>query len=107
METAKLVVGMDVHKKSIAVSVLRPEEGTRLENWTIANEPPEITKLVQRLASKGSPQFCYEAGPCGYPVYRQIRGMGWPCAVIAPGMTPVRPGDRVKTDRRDAEKLAR
>src|SRR5206468_10310418 len=45
--------------------------------------------------------------PCGYPVHRQITGMGWPCAVIAPGMTPIRPGDRVKTDRRDAEKLAR
>lgn len=107
MNAATLVVGMDVHKKSIAVAVLRPEEGTRLENWTIANDPPEITKLVEGLAAKGSPSFCYEAGPCGYPVHRQITGMGWPCAVIAPGMTPIRPGDRVKTDRRDAEKLAR
>ena len=107
MNTATLVVGLDVHKKSIAVAVLRPEEGTRFENWTIANEPPEIKKLVEGLAAKGSPSFCYEAGPCGYPVHRQITGMGWPCAVIAPGMTPIRPGDRVKTDRRDAEKLAR
>jgi transposase len=107
MNAAQLVVGLDVHKKSIAVAVLRPEEGTRLENWTIANDPPEITKLVKGLEAKGSPHFCYEAGPCGYPVYRQITGMGWPCAVIAPGLTPVRPGDRVKTDRRDAEKLAR
>jgi transposase len=63
--------------------------------------------LVERLSAKGPLRFCYEAGPCGYPVYRQITGMGWPCAVIAPGLTPVRPGDRVKTDRRDAEKLAR
>ena len=65
MDAAKLVVGMDVHKKSIAVAVLRPEEGARLENLTIANEPAEITKLVQNLAARGSPQFCYEAGPCG------------------------------------------
>ena len=107
MDAAKLVVGLDVHKKSIAVAVLKPEEGTRMENWTIANEPQEITKLVKGLETKGSPHFCYEAGPCGYPVYRQITGMGWPCAVIAPSMTPIRPGDRVKTDRRDAEKLAR
>jgi transposase len=107
MEANRLIVGMDVHKKSIAVAVLKPEEGARLENWTIANEPPEITRLVEGLAAIGSPQFCYEAGPCGYPVQRQITALGWPCAVIAPGMTPIRPGDRVKTDRRDAEKLAR
>jgi transposase len=107
MNTLPTVVGMDVHKKSITVSVLKPGGGIRSENWTIANEPPQITKLVERLAAQGSPCFCYEAGPCGYPVYRQITGMGWPCAVIAPGLTPVRPGDRVKTDRRDAEKLAR
>jgi transposase len=107
MHAFETVVGLDVHKNSIAVAVLRPEEGTRLEHWTIANEPAEITKLVENLAGKGSPSFCYEAGPCGYPVHRQITQMGWPCAVIAPGMTPIRPGDRVKTDRRDAEKLAR
>jgi len=107
MNTAPLVVGLDVHKKSIAVAVLKGQEGAHMENWTIANEPPEITKLVEGLAAKGSPHFCYEAGPCGYPVHRQITGLGWPCAVIAPGLTPVRPGDRVKTDRRDAEKLAR
>jgi transposase len=78
-----------------------------LTHWTIANEPEEITKLVQQVAARGTPHFCYEAGPCGYPVQRQITAMGWPCAVIAPGMTPIRPGDRVKTDRRDAAKLAR
>src|ERR1700676_286774 len=107
MHAFQTVVGMDVHKNSIAIAVLRPDEGARMEHWTIANEPSEIRKLVEKVAAKGSPQFCYEAGPCGYPVHRQITGMGWPCAVIAPGMTPIRPGDRVKTDRRDAEKLAR
>lgn len=107
MLATKIVVGLDVHKNSIAVAVLRPEEGAPLNHWTIANEPAEITKLVQQVAAKGTPHFCYEAGPCGYPVQRQIRALGWPCAVIAPGMTPIRPGDRVKTDRRDAAKLAR
>ena len=107
MMTQETVVGLDVHKNSIAVAVLRPGVGMSMEHWTIANEPGEIRKLVEQIAKKSSPHFCYEAGPCGYPVLRQIRAMGWPCAVIAPGMTPIRPGDRVKTDRRDAEKLAR
>jgi transposase len=107
MHAFQTVVGLDVHKNSIAVAVLKPGDESRMEHWTIANEAPEITKLVQSLAAKGSPSFCYEAGPCGYPVHRQITQMGWPCVVIAPGMTPIRPGDRVKTDRRDAEKLAR
>lgn len=107
MHAFQTVVGLDVHKNTIAVAVLRAEEESRMENWTIANEPEEIRKLVEKVAAQGSPHFCYEAGPCGYPVHRQISGMGWPCAVIAPGMTPIRPGDRVKTDRRDAAKLAR
>src|ERR1700681_2853992 len=70
MHAFQTVVGMDVHKNSIAIAVLRPDEGARMEHWTIANEPSEIRKLVEKVAAKGSPHFCYEAGPCGYPVHR-------------------------------------
>jgi transposase len=74
---------------------------------TIENHPKAIEKLVKRAAGHGPAEFVYEAGPCGYEVQRQIAAMGHRCVVIAPALTPVRPGDRVKTDRRDAEKLAR
>src|SRR4029077_12849484 len=77
------------------------------ERLTIENTPEAIRKLVQRLSAQGPVVFCYEAGPCGYMVHRQITEMGSVCEVIAPALTPRRPGDRVKTDRRDAEKLAR
>ena len=88
-------------------AVLLPESDRARETATIANNPKEIEKLVKRLTLGGPVEFVYEAGPCGYEVQRQIAGMGHKCVVIAPGLTPVRPGDRVKTDRRDAEKLAK
>lgn len=78
-----------------------------------AVRPKEITgkrhpsTRVRRVAARGPVEFVYEAGPCGYEVHRQITALGQTCTVIAPALTPVRPGDRVKTDRRDAEKLAR
>jgi transposase len=77
------------------------------EKVVLENEPQEIERIVTRVAGKGPVEFVYEAGPCGYEVQRQISAMGYHCAVVAPALTPVRPGDRVKTDRRDAEKLAR
>lgn len=107
MEHCTTVVGLDVHKKMIMVAVLPSESDRVTERVTIPNEPKAIEKLVGRLAAKGPIEFVYEAGPCGYEVQRQIAGMGHRCVVIAPALTPVRPGDRVKTDRRDAEKLAR
>ena len=67
-----------------------------------------LTKLADRLARKGGVlSFCYEAGPCGYGVYRHLRGLGHDCVEVAPSLIPRRPGDRVKTDRRDAVNLAR
>jgi transposase len=102
-----LWVGLDVHKESISVGVL---EGTRSEGRpvvTIANEPMQIRRLFSRLAKEGEVRACYEAGSCGYEVYRQLAAMGIACDVVAPGLIPVRVGDRVKTDRRDAEKLGR
>lgn len=107
MKHHSTVVGLDVHKKTIVAAVLPPGLNRATQTVMVENHPKAVEKLVNRLAAKGSVEFVYEAGPCGYEVNRQITGMGYPCAVIAPGLTPVRPGDRVKTDRRDAEKLAR
>jgi len=102
-----LWVGMDVHKEMISVAVF---EGSRAEGRpavTISNEPGRIRKLFSKLRREGEVRACYEAGSCGYEVYRQLAVLGIGCDVVAPGLIPVRVGDRVKTDRRDATKLAR
>lgn len=101
------VVGLDVHKQTIVAAVLPPDAQRVRDTRSIENHPKTIERLVRSLEGQGPLTFVYEAGPCGYEVQRQIAAMGHPCVVIAPGLTPVRPGDRVKTDRRDAEKLAR
>jgi len=107
MKRTTLWVGLDVHKESISVAVF---EGARAQGRpavTVPNEPIHIRKLFSRLQKEGAVRACYEAGSCGYEVYRQLAAMGIDCDVVAPGLIPVRVGDRVKTDRRDAEKLAR
>lgn len=101
------VVGLDVHKDTIVAAVLPPHAERPTTTVTIEHTPDVLAKLVKRLAAKGPVAFVYEAGPCGYAPYRHITALGHPCTVVAPGLIPVRPGDRVKTDRRDAEKLAR
>ncbi|MBI2060154.1 MAG: IS110 family transposase [Nitrospirae bacterium] len=106
-EDNRILVGLDVHKDSIAVAVLPPGSDRVTEAPSISNDPGSLRRLADRLSKGGALAFVYEAGPCGYEVHRQITGMGHACEVIAPALTPVRPGDRVKTDRRDAEKLAR
>jgi transposase len=97
-------VAMDTHKKTISVALA--EGGRRGETrfvGEIPNRPETVAKMVARLAAKhGRLAFCYEAGPCGYGLYRQITLMGHECVVVAPSLVPTRPGDRVKTDRRDA-----
>ena len=103
----KVLVGLDVHKKTIAAAVLPGDSENVTENMTIDNREEAIEKLVKRLALKGPLEFVYEAGPCGYQVQRQLNAMGHACTVVAPGLIPVRSTDRVKTDRRDAQKLAR
>ena len=73
----------------------------------IDNTPAATAKLVKKLAAKyGRVVFCYEAGPTGYELYRQITGLGHECIVVAPSLIPKRPGDRVKTNRRDALAMA-
>ena len=101
-------VGLDVHKVSINVAALLPGRDTPLE-WRILNEPQAIRKMLKRVAelSSGDVRYCYEAGPCGYALQRQI--ISWSeasCMLVAPSLIPRKPGERIKTDRRDAKKLA-
>ena len=100
-------MGLDVHQDTIPAALLPPHAERVVETLKIPNTPETIATLVRRWAARGPLAFVYEAGPCGYEVQRQLTALGQPCAVIAPALTPRRPGDRVKTDRRDAEKLAR
>lgn len=100
-------LGMDVHKDTIALNWLcgsDDQEGTERQ---IANDDKSLRKVVKQLAKEGEVRACYEAGPCGYSVRRLLVSLGVHCDVIAPAMIPRKPGDRVKTDRRDAHKLAR
>ena len=107
MKPTTIWVGLDVHKESISVAVLEGDRAQARPIVTIPNEPMQIRKLFSRLRKEGDVRACYEAGSCGYEVYRQLATMGIGCDVVAPGLIPVRVGDRVKTDRRDASKLAR
>jgi transposase len=101
-------VGLDVHADSIAVAVAEAgRDGEVRSLGAIANRPEGVRKLLKRLGSPESLRVCYEAGPCGYELYWQVVGLGVACEVVAPTLVPVKSGDRVKTDRRDAIKLAR
>jgi transposase len=99
-------VGLDVHADTIAVAVCEGR-GEARSLGTIPNRPEPIRKLVKRLEPVSTLRVCYEAGPTGYALYWQLTGLGVKCEVVAPTLVPVKAGDRVKTDRRDAEKLAR
>ena len=99
-------LGLDVHAASIAVAVAEPDGEVRAVG-TIPNDPEAVAKLVRKLGEPDTLRACYEAGPCGYPLYWQLTQLGVACIVVAPTLVPVKAGDRVKTDRRDAEKLAR
>lgn len=102
-----LFVGLDVHAETIAVAVAEEGKEEVRSLGVIANRRESIRKMVARLGPAKQIQACYEAGPTGYVLYWQLTGMGVACEVIAPSLVPRKPGERVKTDRRDAEKLAR
>jgi len=97
---------MDVHTKQHSVAMLLPNAETP-EEWTVVNTAAELEKMVRRICrtAPGAVEVCYEAGVCGFALQRQIQGGGVVCKVIAPSLVPLTPGQRVKTDRRDARKL--
>lgn len=107
MQKVITYVGLDVHAERIVMASL---EGKSMDPVVrdIPNDAKVIRRTFQRLAKEAYElRCCYEAGPCGFELHRQLTAMGIACEVIAPGLIPVRAGDRVKTDRRDATKLAR
>ena len=99
-------VGLDVHADTIAVAVAEPDGEVR-SLGTIPNRLESVRKLMVKLGPAKELKACYEAGPTGYVLYWQLTALGVVCEVVAPSLVPVKPGDRVKTDRRDAAKLAR
>jgi transposase len=101
--------GLDVHKETIAVAVARAGREAPESRGEIANKPKTVAKRVERLNQEFDGEvllFCYEAGPCGYGLYRQLLALGHDCQVVAPSLIPRKPGERIKTDRGDARKLA-
>lgn len=100
-------VGIDAHKEEHVVCILYPgdEKGKEVR---IKNHRIEIKRLMKKIKKQtpGEIRVCYEAGPCGFILHRQIEEEGVSCAVIAPSLIPIKPGERIKTDRRDARKLA-
>lgn len=99
-------IGMDVHAETVAVAVA--EAGGEVRSLgNIPNRLESIRRVIRKLGPKETLRCCYEAGPTGYVLFWQLTQMGVACEVIAPSLIPTKAGDRVKTDRRDAEKLAR
>ena len=110
MDQGTLYVGLDTDKKHIDVAVAEPLPGGEARYWgKIANTAASVEALIKKLGKGGrSLVVCYEAGPCGYGLYRQLSAKpGVRCEVVAPSLIPRRAGDRVKTNRRDAIALAR
>ncbi len=106
MKNSIRYVGLDVHKDLIAAAVC-DEDGTVTSLGNLPNEPDAVARLMRKLGPVDKLRVCYEAGPCGYVLYWQLSKMGIDCIVVAPSLIPHKSGDRVKTDRKDAVKLAR
>src|SRR3989442_6814658 len=104
MPTNLRYLGLDVHAETIAVA---ERDGEVRPLRILPHRPDAVTKLIRKLGPREHLRACYEAGPCGYVLYWQLTKLGVHCDVVAPTLVPTKPGDRVKTDRRDAAKLAR
>ena len=108
MNECSAYVGLDVHKDTIAVAVALPGRGEPVYRGEVKNQRKSVLRLIRALSPAGEAvSFCYEAGSCGYGVYREIIETGHRCDVVAPSLIPRKAGERVKTDRRDALTLAR
>jgi transposase len=108
-QSSTLYIGMDVHKDAIAVAYVAQEHGAEvIYLGPIGTRQADIDQLTRKLQAKAKHLvFVYEAGPCGYWLYRYLTNKGYECWVVAPSLIPKKAGDRVKTNRRDAVKLAR
>ena len=106
METTITKVAMDTHKKQHTVAYVSLETG-ETEVFTVKNNAKDIKKMVKKLSKQLGPElhFCYEAGVCGFTLKRQLETLDCKCDVIAPSLVPIKKGERIKTDRRDARKL--
>jgi transposase len=109
VENVITYVGLDVHKKMIMVAMLVPGQRVPLR-WECPNEREKVLRTLKRIRREavGPVQMCYEAGPCGYALQRQVAEFdgSMKCVVVAPSLIPRKPGERIKTDKRDALKLA-
>jgi len=106
MEDGITFIGLDVHVKAIRVASVGPD-GVVMDRGEVVNRPAAVLAKLTRLAPAGSLRVCYEAGPTGYSLVRALLAAGIACIVVAPSLIPIKVTDRVKTDRRDAAKLAR
>ena len=106
-KSSKIFVGMDVHKESIDITVA--EVGGEVRRWgQIGGDRAALEKAVRKLESQGGKlHFVYEAGPCGFWIQRLLSARGHECWVVSPSLIPKKSGERIKTDRRDSEKIAR
>jgi transposase len=104
-----LYVGLDVHKNTTDVAIATDRSNGKVRSYgKIASSLDALNKLIKKLQVDGKQlRFVYEAGPCGYQIYRHLDTKGIACSVVAPSMIPRRSGDRIKTDRRDAINLVR
>ena len=109
MENHNIVwIGMDTDAKKNQIALYRGWDKELAAEWEVGMDAKGIRRLIERLQREDGEIRCvYEAGPCGYELYRRLRKAGMQCDVIAPSLTPRKPGDRVKTNRRDARNLAR
>jgi transposase len=100
-------VGLDVHAHSISVAIAPAGGGEVRSLGNVANDIGALRKLLKKVGDIRTMKICYEAGPCGYALYWALVELGAECIVVAPSLIPKKSGDKVKTDRKDAEKLAR